>query len=181
MKRPATVVQTLGSSVPVVPPTAQAVPAVAAVLNATSAPVVTTPRVMTGRARAVNVSGVTTSTASERGAAARAPRSQAPSEHSVSNTTIVNMIAALQAQIAALRRSTAPLITVPMEDVLSQLDDGDISSVSEHRTRHWVPDSTSHGHSFGMAGVATGVGAGSLLVQPLCLHRCKECHHSSRK
>jgi hypothetical protein len=93
----------------------------------------------------VNVSGATTSTASERGAAARAPRSQAPSEHSVRNTTVVNMIAALQAQVAALRQSMAPLVTVPTEDVLSQLDDGDISSVNEHRTRHWVADSTSQG------------------------------------
>jgi hypothetical protein len=82
------VVPTLGSSVPVVPSTGQAASAVTAAWNATAA---------------VNVSGATTSTASERGAAARALRSQAPSEHSVSNTTVVNMIAALQAQIAALK------------------------------------------------------------------------------
>ena len=152
VKRPATVVPTLGSSLPVIPPTCQAASAVTAVLNATAA---------------VNVSGATTSTASERGAAVRAPRSRAPSEHSVSNTTVVNMIAALQAQIATLRQLTAPLITVQTESVLSQLDDGDISSVSEHRTRHRVADSTSQGYSFGMAGVATDVGAGSSLVQPV--------------
>jgi hypothetical protein len=152
VKRPATVVPTLGSSLPVKPPTCQAASAVTAVLNATAA---------------VNVSGATTSTASERGAAVRAPRSRAPSEHSVSNTTVVNMIAALQAQIAALRQLTAPLVTVQTESVLSQLDDGDISSVSEHRTRHRVADSTSQSYSFGMAGVATDVRAGSSLVQPV--------------
>jgi hypothetical protein len=147
VKPPATVVPTLDSSLPVIPPTCQAASAVTAVLNATAA---------------VNVSGATTSTASERGAAVRAPRSRAPSEHSVSNTTVVNMIAALQAQIAALRQLTAPLVIVQTESVLSQLDDG-----SEHRTRHRMADSTSQSYSFGMAGVATDVRAGSSLVQPV--------------
>jgi hypothetical protein len=152
VRHSATVVPTLGNSVADAPPTDPAASAVTAVWNATTA---------------VNVSGVTTSTARERGAAARALRSRAQSEHSLSNTTVVNMIAALQAQIAALRQSTAPLVTVQTEDVLSQLDDGDISPVSEHCTCHWVHDLTSQGYSFGMAGAATGVGAGSLLVQPV--------------
>jgi hypothetical protein len=96
--------------------------------------------------------------------ASRASRSRASSVHSVTNTTVVNMLAALQAQVAALRKSTVPLVTAPTEDVLSQLDDGDISSVSEHRTRHWVADSTSQNYAYDMAGITTAVDAGSVFA-----------------
>jgi hypothetical protein len=51
--------------------------------------------------------------------------------------------------------------------MLSQLDDGDISSVNEHRIHHWVTDSTSQSFPFDMAGTTTGVETGSSFVQPV--------------
>jgi hypothetical protein len=158
------VVPTLAGSATVVPLAAQVAPAVVTVLDATAAPfapaTVMTPVVTAG----ASVSVATTLTTSVGKGASRASRSRASSVHSVTNTTVVNMLATLQAQVAALRQSTVSLVTAPTEDVLSQLDDGDISSVSEHRTRHWVADSTSQNYAYDMAGTTTAVDAGSVLT-----------------
>lgn len=93
----------------------------------------------------MNVSGSTTSAVSATGGASRTFRSRASSMHRISHTTVADMVTALQAEFAALRQLKAQLVTIPTEDVLSQLDDGDTSSVNEHRTHLWVADSTSQG------------------------------------
>jgi hypothetical protein len=111
------VVPTLAGSATVVHPAVQVAPAVVTVLDATAAPfapaTVITPMLTAGAS--VNVA--TTLTTSVGKGASRASRSRASSVHSVTNTTVVNMLAALQAQVTAPRQSTVPLVTAPTEDV----------------------------------------------------------------
>jgi hypothetical protein len=167
-KRPATVVPTLSGGAPGAPPVTQTTFTVAPILDASAASfiprTVMTPAVTT--AFTVNVgAGTQTQVASTSRDAPRAPRSRASSV-SVSNTTVINMLEALQAQIAALGQPAVPAVSVPTENLLYQLDDGDMSSVSEHRTRHWVARANGQGLTYDGSGVRAAGGMGLQLAQP---------------
>lgn len=164
-KRPATVVPTLNDIAPDAPPATQAALTVASILDASAAPfvprTVMTP-VVTTRALVGVGSDARVPAVSADGGAPRVSHSRASSVHSVSNTTVINVLETMQAQIAELRQSLAPAAFVPTENLLTQLDDDDMSSVSEHRTRHWVASANGHGCTYDVS----GTGAGCVIGQP---------------
>jgi hypothetical protein len=164
-KRPATVVPTLSGSAPGAPPATQAAFTVASILDASAAPfvprTVMKPVVTTGAMVSVGANAHMPAV-SAGGGVVRASRSRSSSVHSVSNTTVINMLEVMQAQIAALGQSITPAAFSPTENLLSQLDDEDMSSVSEHRTRHWVASANCHGCTYDVS----GTGAGCVVGQP---------------